>query len=65
MDRIENQQLELFSENKEDRYYPLAEHFIQAIQYKKIFPVVVCEARDTQDGGAKLMKDIYNKKVPI
>lgn len=64
-DRIENQQLELFSENKVDRYYPLAEHFIQAVKYKKIFPVVICEARDTQDSGAKLMKEIYNEDVVI
>lgn len=58
-DRIENQQIELFQENVEDRYYPLAEHFVQALKYKRIFPVVVCEARDSQDRGAKLMKEIF------
>lgn len=64
-DRIENQQIELFQEHTEDRYYPLAEHFIQAVKYKKISPVIVCEARDSQDRGAKLMKGIYNGKVTI
>lgn len=61
-DRIENQQIELFQENIEDRYYPLAEHFVQALKYKKVFPVVVCEARDSQDRGAKLMKEIFDKE---
>lgn len=60
-DRIENQQLELFSLNSEDRYYPLAEDFVMAIQSKSIMPVVVCEARDTQDTGAQLMKMIFEK----
>lgn len=61
-DRIENQQIELFQENMEDRYYPLAEHFVQALKYKEIFPVVVCEARDSQDRGAKLMKKIFDEE---
>lgn len=58
-DRIENQQLELFQEIKENRYYPLPEHFIQAIKCKKLQPVVICEARDSQERGARLMKDMY------
>lgn len=58
-DRIENQQIELFQECVEDRYYPLAEHFIQAIKYKGLNPVVVCEARDSQERGAKLMKELF------
>lgn len=64
-DRIENQQIELFQENMEDRYYPLAEHFVQALKYKEIFPVVVCEARDSQDRGAKLMKKIFDEEMRL
>ncbi|MBR3602250.1 MAG: TIM barrel protein [Lachnospiraceae bacterium] len=61
-DRIENQQLELFSEVKENRYYPLAEHFVEAIKYKGVQPVIICEARDSQERGARMMKDLYLKK---
>lgn len=61
-DRIENQQIELFQEVKENRYYPLPEHFIRAIKYKGLRPVVVCEARDSQDRGALLMKSLYYEK---
>ena len=58
-DRIENQQIELFQDEEDNRYYPLPEHFIAAIKRKKMFPVVVCEARDSQERGALLMKRIY------
>ncbi len=43
----------------EDRYYPLAEDFVSVIKRMEIAPVVVCEARDTQDVGAALMKNLY------
>lgn len=61
-DRIENQQLDLFQECVEERYYPLAEHFVQAIKQKNICPVVVCEARDSQERGAKLMKGLFYER---
>lgn len=61
-DRIENQQMELFQEMKENRYYPLPEHFIQAIKYKNLQPVIICEARDSQERGARLMKALYYEK---
>ena len=58
-DRIEIQQLDLFENELSDRYYPLPEHFIQAIKKKGLFPVVICEARDSQDRGALLMKKLF------
>lgn len=58
-DRIEVQQLDLFQDEMSDRYYPLPEHFIQAIKKKRLFPVVICEARDSQDRGALLMKKLF------
>lgn len=58
-DRIENVQLSLETEDLPDRYYPRAEDFVSAIKELNISPVVVCEARDTQDEGARLMKDLY------
>ena len=64
-DRIEQQQLSLIDTNVYDRYYPLAENFIGAIKSKNITPVVVCEARDSQNQGAELMKSIYNKREAL
>jgi deoxyribonuclease-4 len=58
-DRIKEQQLGLFGDTIPDKYYPLAEDFIGAMKYKKIAPVIICEARDSQDEGALLMKGIY------
>lgn len=60
-DRIEYQQLDLFDINKADRYYPLPEHFVHAIIKKNIKPAVICEAHDSQDTGAVLMKNLYCK----
>lgn len=60
-DRIEYQQIELFQDEAyNNRYYPLPEHFVSAIKHKGLFPVVVCEARDSQERGALLMKRIYD-----
>lgn len=58
-DRIEVQQLDLFQDEVSDRYYPLPEHFIHAIKKKKLSPVVICEARDSQERGALLMKKLF------
>lgn len=40
-------------------FYPLAEDFITAVKGKKLTPVIICEARDSQDSGALLMKKLY------
>lgn len=58
-DRIENVQLSLEAEAVRDRYYPRPEDFVSTIKEFNISPVVVCEARDTQDEGARLMKKLY------
>ena len=58
-DRIEKKQKEFFESTVADRYYPLAEDFITAIKSKNIKPVIVCEARDSQERGALLMKETY------
>lgn len=60
-DRIVNQQLNLFGGDTVDRYFPLAEHFAQAIFDKKLTPSVVCESRNSQDIGALLIKEQYKK----
>lgn len=41
-----------------ERYRPLANDFISALKKTDISPVIICEARDTQDVGALLMKDL-------
>lgn len=58
-DRISNQQMTLFGNTTSDRYFPLAEHFAQAIFDKGLSPSIVCEARDSQDSGAILIKNCY------
>ncbi len=54
-----NDQVSLFDEN--DEYMPKAEDYIKAIKTMKIKPITICEAHNTQDAGAKLMKDLYFK----
>lgn len=58
-DRIEYEQMDLFNNMSDNRYYPLPEHFINALHKKNLNPVIICEAKDTQDTGAKLMKSLY------
>jgi len=58
-DRIGHQQLTIFETIYYDKYYPIAEDFISAIKIKNIQPVVICEARDSQESGALLMKSFF------
>lgn len=41
-------------------YMPLANDFIRAIKFKKLRPFIICEAHNTQEIGAILMRDLYN-----
>ena len=43
-------------------YLPAAADFIAAIKSKSLTPLVVCEAHNTQEIGAMLMRDIYNNQ---
>ena len=56
-------QVSFFDNVIRDRYYPRAEDFVDAIRQLKIYPVVVCEAHNTQNVGAALMKKIYFSKM--
>lgn len=58
-DRPEKGQLSLFEEDLE--YYPRAEDYINAIKEKGLEPITICEAHNTQDVGAILMKSLYQK----
>lgn len=60
-DRIEpSEQLSIFQDTSfRDRFFPRAENFIASIKNLDISPVVVCEAYNTQDIGAALMKKLY------
>lgn len=61
-ERIERQQLSVFeSLQPHNQYFPRAEDFIESIKELKLHPVVVCEAHDTQDVGAMLMKQLFNE----
>lgn len=55
-----HEQLSLFQSIQElNKFFPRAEAFVEAIKALGIHPVVVCEAYNTQDEGARLMKKIY------
>lgn len=56
-EKIENPQLSLFDEPEE--YMPRAEDYIAALKGMNLKPITICEAHNTQDIGAKLMKDLY------
>lgn len=56
-DKKEEIQLSLFEEDC--NYYPKAEDYISAIKEKGLHPITICEAHNTQDTGALLMKQIY------
>lgn len=54
------EQLSVFGEpERQNMFFPRAEHFITVVKKLNIHPVVVCEAYNTQDVGAALMKKIY------
>ena len=42
-----------------ETYHPTAENFISAVHEYKLKPFVICEAHNTQDEGAILMKSLY------
>jgi deoxyribonuclease-4 len=46
----------------DDNIFPRADHFIEAIHCKGLKPTVVCEARNSQEQGAMLMKRLFDKK---
>lgn len=60
-DRIDfYEQLSVFDDvQRVEKYYPRAENFIESIIQLNLHPVVVCEAYNTQDVGARLMKKLF------
>ena len=56
-EKKEDNQLSLFEEDNE--YMPKAQDYIAAIKELGIEPITICEAHNTQDIGALLMKDLY------
>ena len=55
--KVSTDQISLFDEAEE--YMPVAEHYIEALKIMDLKPITICEAHNTQDIGAKLMKDLY------
>ena len=58
-DIIPIQQISLIGEVNSEQYHPRPEHFIAALKKKRLSPVIVCEALNSQEKGARIMKDIY------
>ncbi len=59
-ERKTNNQLSLFEED--DEYMPKAKYYIAAIKEMNLQPITICEAHNTQDIGAILMKNLYYEK---
>ena len=59
-ERKNNNQLSLFEED--DEYMPKAKDYIDAIKEMNLQPITICEAHNTQDIGAILMKNLYYEK---
>ena len=59
-DKKEIEQYSLFDNDID--YYPKAEDYIDAIKEMNINPITICEAHNSQDKGAILMKNIYNRE---
>lgn len=55
-DKNDSPQLSLFDS---EEYMPKAEDYISAIKEMNLSPITICEAHNTQDIGAKIMKDLY------
>jgi len=53
-------QIDMF--NPHDEYMPRAEDYIEALKIMDLAPVTVCEAHNTQEDGALLMKQLYNER---
>jgi len=59
-----SEQLSFFqAPHQGNRFFPRAENFIASIKELDIYPVTVCEAYNTQDVGAALMKKLYYEGV--
>lgn len=63
-DEMESDQLDLFADDAmTDRLYrPRFEPFIDMLVDRKLSPIVICEARDTQDVGALGMKEYWDSR---
>lgn len=59
-EKKQEEQMSLFNEDNE--YMPKAKDYIDAIKEMNLTPITICEAHNTQDIGAKLMKDLYFDK---
>ena len=62
-DRKIKNQLSMFDNEQDDFYYPQAEHFTEAIAKNGLSGVVVCEAKDSQDTGALLLKEKFGATI--
>lgn len=45
--------------DRKNSFFPRADDFVNVLRDMNLAPVVICEAKDTQDVGARLMKSLY------
>jgi hypothetical protein len=60
-------QLGLFSpeQNQDEFYRPRYEPFLELIVEHKLYPTIICEAKDSQDVGALEMKKFYASLIGV
>lgn len=58
-DRIEVGLGGLFTENPAESYLPRYEPFLTALHARDLAPIIICEAKESQDIGAKAMKAFW------
>lgn len=58
-DKTKENQLSIFDSDSDNEYMPRAEDYIKALKEVNLTPITICEAFNTQEIGAVLMKSIY------
>ncbi len=63
----DTRQLGLFTaeQNQDEVYLPRYEHFLELMVERKLYPTIICEAKDSQDVGASEMKKFYMSLVGV
>ncbi len=63
----DTRQLGLFTaeQNQDEVYLPRYETFLELIVERKLYPTIICEAKDSQDVGALEMKKFYMSLVGV
>lgn len=62
-DKKEIDQISIFDNEYDNNFYPSADHFTNALVDIGLSGVVICEAKDSQDIGALILKNCFGESV--